>query len=590
VFRGGFDRDAARAVAGAGPRELRSLQHRSLIERSQEGRFWSHELLRHFAEKKLVGEEAEKTRADHCAFYARSMDVWTDRIHGPEQMIALSGLRHEKLNLYAAWEWALERARVTELTRLLPGVLSTAGWISWERGSRRFFGAVEGALDRGIEKLSSIASPAARRLVARLLASQAFACFYRGDGKRASQRLASAKAALAEADVEGEDCRRERIRLLEVGAAILELGTGRTDAAATQLEEALELARGLGDRWQEASLLSALSRWALGPGIHLAPVDKRDRELALRRSEDALALFRELGAPHDIAEALMDIARLARLDDDLTTARARMEEARAIFTQADDRAGVAHAAGSLGRVLAMEGKLEEARSLLEESVALYAQEGAKPLAVFFRQRLAGVCARLGRYDEAEAHINEVLSFLADVEFYAEPEETRHAQVMKAAIALARGEPAEARRFLDNALSRPSRSPDPDELLLCAAVARKSGNGDEAARSLARAYARALEGGAPPFLFLVEFVAEAAFQLCERGETEQAVELYALATRDTPETPQLRDFGGLRIHDAAVRLGDHVAAAARDRGAAKDLPTAAREILHEIESRSATGRY
>jgi predicted ATPase len=52
VFRGGFSREAAEAVAGASARTLLSLVNGSLLARSQSGRFVMLELVRQYAAEK----------------------------------------------------------------------------------------------------------------------------------------------------------------------------------------------------------------------------------------------------------------------------------------------------------------------------------------------------------------------------------------------------------------------------------------------------------------------------------------------------------------------------------------------------------
>src|SRR5256885_15912803 len=54
VFRGGFTREAAQAVAGASLKTLTTLVNKSLIRRdSQSGRYEDHEVLTQYAEQRL---------------------------------------------------------------------------------------------------------------------------------------------------------------------------------------------------------------------------------------------------------------------------------------------------------------------------------------------------------------------------------------------------------------------------------------------------------------------------------------------------------------------------------------------------------
>src|SRR5581483_7483930 len=108
VFRGGFDRDAASAVAGADLRLLSELTSKSLIRRPDFGRFELHELLRQYAAEKLAAESADvfaSTRERHARHYAGMLLERQGTLLGPQMTIARDELRGELDNLRAALEW-----------------------------------------------------------------------------------------------------------------------------------------------------------------------------------------------------------------------------------------------------------------------------------------------------------------------------------------------------------------------------------------------------------------------------------------------------------------------------------------------------
>ena len=69
VMRGGFDLDAAAAVAGAGLPQLAGLVDHSLVELGEDGRYNMHELLRQYAAQRLAADPAEQAevRRRHAA-------------------------------------------------------------------------------------------------------------------------------------------------------------------------------------------------------------------------------------------------------------------------------------------------------------------------------------------------------------------------------------------------------------------------------------------------------------------------------------------------------------------------------------------
>jgi predicted ATPase len=72
VFRGGFDLDAAAAVAGATLPLLAGLVDQSLVEVGEDGRYSLHELVRQYAAERLAADPADKqaTRERHAQHYA----------------------------------------------------------------------------------------------------------------------------------------------------------------------------------------------------------------------------------------------------------------------------------------------------------------------------------------------------------------------------------------------------------------------------------------------------------------------------------------------------------------------------------------
>src|SRR5690606_16035812 len=56
IFRGGFRREAAHAVAGAGLSTLAALVEKSFLTLSEKGRYSIHELLRQFALEKMAAQ------------------------------------------------------------------------------------------------------------------------------------------------------------------------------------------------------------------------------------------------------------------------------------------------------------------------------------------------------------------------------------------------------------------------------------------------------------------------------------------------------------------------------------------------------
>lgn len=128
VFRGGFGSKAARDVANASLPLLASLVDKSLLQRSAEGRYTMHELLRQDAFNRLsAAGEAGQTRTRHLAFFLRLVEEAEPQLAGPEQRAWLALLETELDNLRAALHWALDEEADPEAGLKMAGKL----WWFW---------------------------------------------------------------------------------------------------------------------------------------------------------------------------------------------------------------------------------------------------------------------------------------------------------------------------------------------------------------------------------------------------------------------------------------------------------------------------
>jgi tetratricopeptide (TPR) repeat protein len=127
VFRGGFTREAAQAVAGASVRDLMSLVNKSLLWRDPEnGRYRQHRLLRDYASNRLRarGEEQE-TRRKHAQFYTELAEELDERLRGPNELPFYVQMADESRNFSAVLEWSFAKTENAVLGGRLFGAL---GW------------------------------------------------------------------------------------------------------------------------------------------------------------------------------------------------------------------------------------------------------------------------------------------------------------------------------------------------------------------------------------------------------------------------------------------------------------------------------
>jgi predicted ATPase/DNA-binding SARP family transcriptional activator len=127
VPRGGFDLEAAAAIAGATLPVLDGLLDHSLVEIGEDGRYGMHELLRQYAAERLAADPAEEadTRRRHAEHYAALLPAPTDAAgSGPS-------LDAEMENLRAATDWLVRHADPARLDAHLVrlwGLYQRKGW------------------------------------------------------------------------------------------------------------------------------------------------------------------------------------------------------------------------------------------------------------------------------------------------------------------------------------------------------------------------------------------------------------------------------------------------------------------------------
>ena len=148
-FRGGFTRDAARAVAGASPRDLARLSNKSfLVANPDSGRFVVHELLRQYGAESLAADQAlcDETIAKHVQFYVERLEEADALILAGSQPAAVGLVEADLGNIRAAWNAAITGGGSNFSTEA-----ALAFWFSYEvRGwhlpGAQLFGDAAGAL------------------------------------------------------------------------------------------------------------------------------------------------------------------------------------------------------------------------------------------------------------------------------------------------------------------------------------------------------------------------------------------------------------------------------------------------------------
>ena len=139
VLRGGFDLDAAAAVAGAGLPLLAGLVDQSLVQVGEDGRYGMHELLRQYAGQRLAADPAEEAaaRRRHAAYFSGLLPD-PDR---PPPDGGAAQLDADVENLRSATDWLVEHGDPAELDRHLTRLWQLYRRRGWFREAQAALGA-----------------------------------------------------------------------------------------------------------------------------------------------------------------------------------------------------------------------------------------------------------------------------------------------------------------------------------------------------------------------------------------------------------------------------------------------------------------
>ncbi len=354
VFQGGFRREAAEQIAGAALPSLAALVSKSLVRRTEGGRYDLHEVIRQYALAHLAEDSARArtARQRHSEYYLATLQCREQAMKSAGQSDALRELTDEIDNVRAAWAWALEHEEFASLGKAIPSfgrLFELGGWLS-----------------EGVEHMESIVrtlrngprDEERQKALGQALAQQGLLFFRWGKFDRALPLF------------------EESLELLRpfndpalLTPSLVYSGTimhliGAVDQAQTRIREALACALRARDDWFTAwarlnmgYIDSLLGRYEQGHKVMTA----------------GLAIWRTLGDPQVIALGLNflnpTLVHLGRYAE----AESNMRESLELCQQTGNRWGMGTAYRFWGLAALAQGRLEQAESLINKSLEVFAQ-------------------------------------------------------------------------------------------------------------------------------------------------------------------------------------------------------------------------
>jgi len=351
VFQGGFEREAAEQVAGASLFLLSALVSKSLVRRTEAGRYDLHEVVRQYALAHLVdGSRCEAACDRHCEFYLTLLQDREKSLKNATLHEALRELTDEIDNIRAAWSWAVEH----EKFGLIGDTITSFGRL-FELG---------GWLNDGIEYLEPIVQAlrvrpedkGQQKVLGQALAYQALLFFRRGQFDRALTLFDDSLTFLRPFN----DPTLLTHSLIYSGI-IFHLN-GEIGQAQVRLNEGLACAETAGDEW-----FAAYAHLNQG---YIASLLGRYNE-GYQQMRDSLASMRAIGDPHALTLGLNFISPTVIELGHYEEAEAYLQESLALCTELGNRWGMGTAYRFLGLAALAQNKIPEAETLIRYSLDVF---------------------------------------------------------------------------------------------------------------------------------------------------------------------------------------------------------------------------
>jgi predicted ATPase/DNA-binding SARP family transcriptional activator len=349
IFQGGFQRDAAERIVGASLPLLATLVSKSLVRRTESGRYDLHEVIRQYAQAHLAEDAARETaiRNRHSEYYLEKLCCREKDLKSAALRETLRELTDEIDNLRAAWSVALQRENFSALGDAVIGVgrlFELGGW-----------------LREGIEQIEPVvqqlrcktADAERNHILGKALGQQALLWFRWGKFEHAVTVFDESIDLLRPLDDPAA-----LTHSLVYRSVIAHLH-GDIERARTLLDEGYACAQAAHDDWFLAYALLNQGYIASLLGHY---------EEGYQQMVEAIVLWRKLGDPQVIALGLNFLSPTVVHLGRYAEAEANMRESLELCEQAGNRWGMGTAYRFWGLAAFARGNLDEAESLIYKSL------------------------------------------------------------------------------------------------------------------------------------------------------------------------------------------------------------------------------
>jgi DNA-binding SARP family transcriptional activator/predicted ATPase len=569
VLHGSFSAFRAEQVAYASLDDLKYLVEASLLQRIAPDHFRMHDLLRQYAQEKLVSDPSENlvVHRRYCQVILGDLAARERRLKSAEQIEVLSEIDGEYADILAAWDWA-EKNEMIDL-------LEKSGEVLWYyHNLRGLFTEGKELCLRLMEKLEKQGLDTVNiRLWVRLGNWLLDLLDHLGELEHSGQILAQMGAGLEAFD--------EQVKMMPRELAFYYINRGNlilskhenSDSALGNFQKALELLQAGEDDWD---ISYALIKNA---GVHNAVFGYLESH---RLVEQALAIQRKLGDPFLILVILADLGYFYLDTGDYKNGLRVAEERAAGLMRYNSRIYQNFAQLFMTHARFFAGQFEDARISYRELIAAFSHPNQVDIRLLCRFMLAIIDLHTGEY---VAFMNES-AFSGDTisaSFRAE------LAVFKGMTYLLSSDwdkaEQEFNQYSDHCLSLSYLDRVGQPLALLGYIAYRRGDRQKALDYLEQS----LDNGMWKGFFAVFMLALSvvAVMLAEAGKLEQAVELYATITAHpfARNSQWSEDMFGRPLQGLWAGLPPEIISAAQERGSQRQLREVGEEYLGKIRRNS-----
>ena len=568
VFQQPFSRQAAEEITGITLRDLLGLMSKSLLQRTEENRYEMHSLLHFYSAQKLSEQPdlAFETHDNHSNYYLSLLASFEDALQGGFQRQAIKEINLDVWDIKAAWDWAVGHRRITWLYQ---GVESLVLYQNYQMR----LDEADAAIDKAIEAIRVNPGLEEKSLLVRLYTFQTRTKRKAQDIENASEKIL---ALISDPQLD------PIISVYDKALAFASMGyshcilTNYTKSK-EYITQAIELFNEIDEPYWKSMALDGMATLEYFQGNYNS---------ALEYAEQILHIKHELNDQFGIANTLREIGLVSSYAlHNYDKAISLLYESAEIYRSFDDMTGIAYSLECIDDALILQGKYAELLPIRQERLRIYQEMGNATQVFNAKAHLGEVCIMLGDYTQAEILGREAVAGLSGSGIILSQYEGLSLLFLGLAL-LAVRKIAEVRELflrlqhLDT-LDSPKQVKSISHFGLCMADYIE-GNFPQAWNHIREAL-KLMYSDINLLLTLYE-ISAVALLLANQGETEFAVELYALASRHpfVANSIWFQDIYGKPIQAASVSLSPETITAAQARGRSLEIQDTMGKLIERTD--------